>query len=552
MTNADQVPADDADRVAELAVLELALAEHLGHARAPSMPRAAYAPSEAKDDAASTPATSAPPFAAATKPTLRRTWQFAAAMLFGAFVVVALALDRARRDAQMPAQDPQRTSTEDLADLQRDLAAVRTIAVRALAAWSDELQRWVPLEVHELQTMPWPDTRPELGAELQQSLLAALALATIAADAPPATAPWTHELELRAGGRKHLLRLLLADAEPARLELATRAAAVSLRVPQLPRRELERIAIGTTQATLAKVGIVLGANGFAAVPEEAGFLQLVDVPATAVDDVLRRRSVHNLDLRRSPAWHEPSILRRLAALPLRDVWLSPQHLDADGAAAIASWRELRFLGVCTSSPMELYETRLRPPAGAKFDDKALHALGAAKALDQLVLAGVDVSDDGLASLAAVPLRQLHLAHCPNVHGESLARIDNLVRLSWMDMALDEAALVRFASLPKLTTLFLRPALQAPAVSLAPLANAAALEDLRILGPLRTADLPKLAGLERLRSLRLAPTQPLTVDDLAPLAKSPALRRLGIVGLDANLRRQLQELLPQVQIGDEAW
>jgi hypothetical protein len=550
MTNADLDRPDDLDADAERAVLELALAEHFGHARAPAVADAAVARRRQK-----TPFAGASELAVAgsTQPTWRRQWQFAAAMLFGAFVVVALALDRSRRDTEVPlAQDPQRTTTEDLADLQRDLAAVRTIAVRALAAWSDELQRWVPLEVHEVQTMPWPDTRPELGAELQQSLLTALALATIAADAPSATTPWTHELELRAGGRKHLLRLRLGDDDPSRLELATRSAAKLLRVPQLPRRELERVAIPTTQATLARVGIVLGASGFASVPMEATSLQLVDVPTAAIDELLRRRTVHNLDLRRAPAWHDPAVLRRIADLPLRDAWLSPLHLDADGAAAVATWRELRFLGVCASSPMALYETRVLPTAGARFDDRALQALGAAKALDQLVLAGVDVSDDGLAFLARLPLRQLHLAHCPRVRGASLARIDGLVRVSWMDMELDESVLARFAALPKLTTLFLRPRLEDPAVSLAPLANAASLEDLRIVGPLRTEDLPQLAGLERLRSLRLAPTQAPTASDLAPLAKFPALRRLGIVGLDAALRRQLQELLPKVQISDEAW
>ena len=556
MTNADLDRPDDSDADAELAVLELALAEHFGHARAPT-----EADATGTKDAAvalrrrTTPVAGASELAVAvsTQPTWRRQWQFAAAMLFGAFVVVALALDRSRRDTEVPlAQDPQRTSTEDLADLQRDLAAVRTIAVRALAAWSDELQRWVPLEVHELQTMPWPDTRPELTAELQQGMLTALALATIAADAPPAATPWTHELELRTTGRKHLLRLRLADDQPARLELATRSAALPLHVPQLPRRELERVAIATTQATLAQVGIVLGASGFAAVPAEASSLQLVDVPAAAIDELLRRRTVHNLDLRRAPAWHDPAVLRQLATLPLREAWLSPLHLDADGTAALATWRELRFLGVCALSPMALYETRMLPAAGAKFDDRALQALGAAKALDQLVLAGVDVSDDGLAFLARLPLRQLHLAHCPHVRGASLARIDSLVRVSWMDMALDESVLARLATLPKLTTLFLRPQIEAPAVSLASLAKAASLEDLRIFGPIRTEDLPQLAGLERLRSLRLAPTRALTLAELAPLATFPALQRLGIVGLDATLRRQLQELVPRAHISDEAW
>ncbi len=541
MTHADRDLPANADEAAEIAVLELALAEHFGSARAPAGPGDANA------------AAAEPAGADAPRPTMRRPWQLAAAMLFGAFVVIALAIDRWRHESQTPlTQDPQRTSTEDLADLQRDLAAVRTIAVRALAAWSDELQRWVPLEVHELQTMPWPDTRPELAAELQQGMLTALALATIAADAPPAATPWTHELELRTTGRKHLLRLRLADDQPARIELATRSAALPLHVPQLPRRELERVAIATTQATLAQVGIVLGASGFAAVSAEAVSLQLVDVPAAAIDELLRRRTVHNLDLRRAPAWHDPAVLRQLAALPLREAWLSPLHLDADGTAALATWRELRFLGVCALSPMVLYETRMLPAAGAKFDDRALQALGAAKALDQLVLAGVDISDDGLAFLARLPLRQLHLAHCPHVRGASLARIDDLVRVSWMDMALDESVLARLAALPKLTTLFLRPQIEAPAVSLAPLANAASLEDLRIFGPLRTEDLPQLAGLERLRSLRLAPTRALTIAELAPLAKFPALHRLGIVGLDATLRRQLQELLPKAEIGDEAW
>lgn len=541
MTHADRDLPANADEAAELAVLELALAEHFGSARAPAGPGDANA------------AVAEPAGADAPRPTMRRPWQLAAAMLFGAFVVIALAIDRWRHESQtLLTQDPERTSTEDLADLQRELAAVRTIAVRALAAWSDELQRWVPLEVHEVQTLPWPDTRPELTAELQQGMLTALALATIAADAPPAAAPWTHELELRATGRKHLLRLRLADDQPARLELATRSAALALHVPQLPRRELERVAIATTQATLAQVGIVLGASGFAAVPAEAASLQLVDVPAASIDELLRRRTVHNLDLRRAPAWHDPAVLRQLAALPLRDAWLSPLHLDADGTAALATWRELRFLGVCASSPMALYETRMLPTAGAKFDDRALQALGAAKALDQLVLAGVDVSDDGLAFLARLPLRQLHLAHCPHVRGASLARIDGLVRVSWMDMALDESVLARLAALPKLTNLFLRPQIEAPAISLALLAKATSLEDLRIVGPIRPEDLPQLAGLERLRSLRLAPTRVLTLAELAPLAKFPALQRLGIVGLDATLRRQLQELLPRAQIGDEAW
>ena len=62
----------------------------------------------------------------------------------------------------------------------------------------------------------------------------------------------------------------------------------------------------------------------------------------------------------------------------------------------------------------------------------------------------------------------------------------------------------------------------------------------------------LATLERLRSLRLAPMGALTIAELAPLAKFPSLQRLGIVGLDATLRRQLQELMPRAQIGDEAW
>lgn len=71
------------------------------------------------------------------------------------------------------------------------------------------------------------------------------------------------------------------------------------------------------------------------------------------------------------------------------------------------------------------------------------------------------------------------------------------------------------------------------------------------------DLPTLAAghdlaPEALRSLRLAPTRALTLAELAPLAKFPALQRLGIVGLNATLRRQLQELLPRAQIGDEAW
>lgn len=541
MTHADRDLPANADEAAELAVLELALAEHFGSARAPAGPGDANA------------AVAEPAGADAPRPTMRRPWQLAAAMLFGAFVVIALAIDRWRHESQtLLTQDPERTSTEDLADLQRELAAVRTIAVRALSAWSDELQRWVPLEVHEVQTLPWPDTRPELTAELQQGMLTALALATIAADAPPAAAPWTHELELRATGRKHLLRLRLADDQPARLELATRSAALALHVPQLPRRELERVAIATTQATLAQVGIVLGASGFAAVPAEAVSLQLVDVPAASIDELLRRRTVHNLDLRRAPAWHDPAVLRQLAALPLRDAWLSPLRLDADGTAALATWRELRFLGVCASSPMALYETRMLPTAGAKFDDRALQALGAAKALDQLVLAGVDVSDDGLAFLARLPLRQLHLAHCPHVRGASLARIDSLVRVSWMDMALDESVLARLAALPKLTNLFLRPQIEAPAISLALLAKATSLEDLRIVGPIRPEDLPQLTGLERLRSLRLAPTRVLTLAELAPLAKFPALQRLGIVGLDATLRRQLQELLPRAQIGDEAW
>lgn len=553
MSHADRDVPADADEAAELAVLELALAEHFGCARAPAGHGDANAADELRDDAVSIATVGEPAGAVAMRPSRRRPWQLVAAMLFGTFVVMALALDRSRQNAGTPlAQEPQHTSTEDLADLQRELATVRTIAVRALSAWSDELQRWVPLEVHELQTLPWPETRPELTAELQQAMLTALALASTAADAAAVTAPWTHELELRTTGRKHLLRLRLADDEPARLELATRAAAITLRVPQLPRRELERVAIACTQATLAQVGIVLGASGFAAVPAAAASLQLVDVPATALDELLQRRTVHNLDLRRAPAWHDPAILRQLAALPLREAWLSPLHLDADGTAALATWRELRFLGVCAISPMALYETRVLPTAGAKFGDAALQALGAAKALDQLVLAGVDVSDDGLAFLASLPLRQLHLAHCPRVRGASLAQLDSLVRVSWMDMPIDESALARLAALPKLTTLFLRPQSEAPAISLVPLANAASLEDLRIVGPLRTEDLPKLASLERLRTLRLAPMGALTIAELAPLAKFPALQRLGIVGLDATLRRQLQELLPRAQIGDEAW
>lgn len=536
------MPDDDladlaADERAALAVLDMALAERFTGAHPPSLwPRVQAA-------------------SAAARP--RRGWLVAALLLLalGAVATFAVTAARSTAPAQAPAEDwpdgvrsPSGPST--LEELRQRLAPVTKTSLRARGSWLAGSGTWLPWQRLPLDDLFRPTMTPELEPAVVPSLVAALRAEALA---PTDRAPvvWTHELVLVAGNDVLFVLLQTGGPTPPRLAWRSPRGAVELTTQHVPFAQLQAQLAEVSRATIAGLGLVLGADGFAAVPESSRRLRLVDVPAAAVEQLARYRDARQLDLIGSPAWHATAVLRQLPST-IEGLTVAPSRLAADAWPVLGALGNLRELFLVGDGPFAVMLGAAAVTSAPTLDDAALTALSGLTRLQELALAGGSFTDQGLLALAALPLQRLALLGCPRVHGRTLGSLPSLAALLLRGEGFDRDVLAQTSRLPalhELTVFAPRTAIALDALPGLPKLDHLTLDTATPREEL--AALARCAGLHHL-GLRLAP--PLRDDELHLLTACSQLRILKIPGdgVTAAGRARLKQALPRCSIGDELW
>jgi hypothetical protein len=525
---------DDANTRAEFAVLDMALRERFGD-RAPRdlWPGTAARLLRARSAA----------------PARMQPWLLAAGMLLGLGVVTAMALWRpgsAPEAPMSPAPEPRdppaglSDGPMTLAELQAQFAAAETIQLKTHAVWSAALDRWVLVRSPAFVD----STGSSLGPELANSIATSIAGAQTA---PGETAmpQWSHRL---TAGRAELL-LRLRDEDPPKVGWIAPQGAVTLQVTDFPFAALLPVATATTSGTISKMGMVLGAAGFAAMPKTVKKLQLHDVPAAAIRELAKFPELRSLDLTQAPAWHDATVLQGLERHHLAELALLPDQLDPSAYRALGHLATLRKLWLAGQELDALMRYRRPHTPAASLDDDAMQALARLQRVTQLTIAGGRFTDEGLRALRTMQLKTLALLDCDGVRGESFAELRLVRHLIVRGGPLANSAASQLAMMPALREMWLQG--EAASIALNPLA-ASNLSKIGLEGTLHPDALPNLHRIASLRDLMLRPTTPLTDEDLLWLHSLRQLDSLNVVGASEAQLAALRRALPGVQVLNAPW
>jgi hypothetical protein len=385
----------DVDDEAEFAVLTSAVREELGGEVPPDVLPAVLV----RCGGEVAPVSAAPPRVG------RPSRWFAAALVLFGIGVAAFFVVQGPPSVPTPAgagDDGLRGGPVDLVDLQARAASTTGLTVRAVGGWSDELRRHVAWPRWALDDFMRPRLRSTLDDEDRDEVRAAIANARDGG--PVVDHVWTHALRLAgpSTGTDVELRLVLGgDQEPV-VAFCTPVGARRLLTPGFPGVDLRRELDDVARRTVAELGFVVGAGGFAAVPATAKRLGLIEVPAAAVGELARFTALEGIDLTRSPGWHAAPLLLALPAT-LTSLRLDGAAVAADGWRALGSRHALReldlapdVLGLLGGRPIP------SPHPVAGLDDAALQALGGLVALRELALPAGAFGARGLAAIASLP------------------------------------------------------------------------------------------------------------------------------------------------------
>jgi hypothetical protein len=556
MTTEPRLVADDA---ADLAVLDMALAERDGALAPPDLWPALERRSLTVDAALPTGRT-------------RGAWLAAALLLLalGAFAAWAVSGGDEPRDEVTRRRDAD--EPRSLQELQQRLATAEVAHASACGAWDDDVRRWVALPRHELDTFLRFGLRPALDRDDLTAAVTAVAAAAVVDGARIADVVWSHELVVQCGARACTLLVQTGGRGAARLAFRSPNGAVELTTRGFPFADLGEQLDALTAKTIADLGFVVGAHGFDAVPIGTASLRPLGPPAGSVSRLARFPKLTRLDLAHAPEWQRADVLR---ALPrqLRQLSCPPRALTPDAFAAIGAMGGLQELFLVGGDPLAVVLGAVPPHDAPALDDGALRALGELRALQELALAGGQFGDDGLASLGNLPalsqlwihggritdaglrhlvrcpLRHLGIAGCAGVRGTTLRELPALRVVSLDGDALHPDVLAHAAALPQLDQLSLRTR---TAVRLDALPRFPALRELILDGPLDRAAIVFLERCPALQKLALRAEPPLRDDELVLLH---GMRRLRSLKLESPLvtpagRDALRAALPDCTIGSE--
>jgi hypothetical protein len=528
---------DDLARDPDLAVLDQALAERLAGEAPPDLwPRVHAA------------------LRGAPAPAHRRHgWLVAALLLLALGTAAVFAVTREAAD-DVPAVAPDDAGSPSgprtLEELQQRLAAATKAIAQARGCWSAAAAQWVAFPRFPLDDLFRSALRPQIDLADVHAIVAGLAGATLAASRDRIV--WTHELSLTSGKDGCALLLQVGGPDAPRVAFRGPDGAVPIAAPCFPFATLQPQLTELARTTVAQLGLVIGAGGFAAVPESAKSLRLIGVPASEVTELARFRAAGNIDLSRSPACHRTEVLQHLDPERIADLWLAPEHLARDAYPVLGALHNLRELHLVGGDWLAIFAGREPFARAPSLDDAAVAALNGLTKLKQLTLAGGSFGDDALTALAALPIERLSLIDCPRVHGHSLGALRNVKALAVRGIAPDGSFASQVATLPLLWQLSLFDI--RGELGLADLRGAPKLRSLQLDGRLDRGELVHLAGCAALEELMLRLTPPLRDDELGLLHGLTRLRRIEIVS-DAVTpagRDALRKALPDCKIGADVW
>jgi hypothetical protein len=534
-----------ADERAQLAVLDAALAERLCGEQPPDLwPALQREPSSMPARRAATP----------------RPWLLAALLLLGLGTIATLLVTRSDApDATVtaPADDTVSPSgPHTLEELRERLRGAERAMLDARGSWNATRGAWVAWPRHELDAMFRPGLSPNLDRDDLPPLVAALQAAALARvdGAVARDVVWTHRCTIVCGEGRNSdaigLLMQTGGPQPPRVAFRSPRGAIELDVPTFPFAGLAEPLADVTRATIQGLGLVIGADGFAAVPTGARRLVLLDVPAAAVGELTRFPDLRQVDFTRSPEWHRAAVLQQVPPT-LESASLSPVHLTADAYPVLGSWRQLKELFLVHGNTIHVFtgEHDVVPAPG--LDDAALLALGGLTQLTELALAGGSFGDDALRHLASLALKSLALIDCARVRGHGLSHLTRVEGLMLLGGDLDRTVLANATLIPGLRGLHLR---SATLTDLTFLHRGVKLQELSLHGAVERLQLPLLANCPALTKLSLCLDPPLRDDELPALY---GLRHLKALAIESELvtaagRAALQAALPGVTLKDERW
>jgi hypothetical protein len=539
----DDDPALSADERAELAVLDVALAERLRGERPPDL----------------WPALARRTNPAHARPAASRAWLLAALLLLTLGTVAMLVVTRGGAPdaaATAPADDTASPSgPHSLEELHERLRRAEQATLEARGSWDAARGAWVPWPRHPLDALFRPSMTPKLDRDDLPPLVAALQMAALArADgAVVRDAVWTHGCTIVCGGgRNDAIGLLMQTGgpQPARVAFRSPRGAIELAAPTFPFAALAEPLADVARATIEGLGFVIGANGFAAVPDGARMLVLLDVPASAAGAIQRFTALRQIDLTRAPQWHRTDVLRQLPRT-LESASLSPVHLTADAYPVLGSWQQLRELFLVDGDSLRAFTGEQPVVPAPRLDDAALLALGGLRQLRELGLAGGSFGDDALGHLAGMDLKILALLDCPRVRGQGLTHLTRAKGLFLTGALLDRDMVAHAATMPLLEELGVRTTI---AIDLIALPRATSLKKLFLDGGVDRTQLEVFAQCMALEELSLHLQPPLRDDELPALYGLRKLRSLAIESelVTAAGRAALQTALPDCKLKSERW
>lgn len=541
MTHDDDLADLPADERAQLAVLEMALAERLAGQQPPDL----------------WPRLLAEPRADVAAPPRRGRWLVAALLLLalGTVATFAVTHEPAAAPAAAPAADwPDDTSSPGgpttVEELRQRLEPVTQATLRARGSWCASRGAWLRWPRFPLDDLFRSAMQPAVDRDDLPPIVAALCAETLAPPDPTPVA-WTHEIVLVAGNDVLAVLLQTGGASAPRVAWKSPHGPIELTTRHFPFAQLQEQLTATSRATIAGLGLVLGVGGFAAVPADARRLRLLDVPADTVGELARYRQLRQIDLTDSPGWHRTDVLRQLPS-PLEELVVSPTLLRADAYPALGALTNLRELFLVGGNPLAVMFGDEPTAASPRLDDAALAALAGLTRLQELALAGGTFTDAGLQALAALPLQRLALIDCPQLRGRTLGSMRTVRNLFLRGDGLDGDVLAQAAALPALRDLVIS-ARHTP-VALGTLRQAPHLGKLLLDTATPRHELAALASCQQLRSLALRLRPPLRDDELVLLHGLTQLTSLKLVSdlVTPAGRASLKQALPRCTIGDELW
>jgi hypothetical protein len=502
----------------------------------------------------------------ATAPPRYPRWLLAALVIFGIGAVVAVRMSLSPRSSGSAADELTapiagvgaelrdcRGMPRDLAELNERLARYDTASVSASAigVWSPELVRWVALLRHEWDSFLRFGLNPGLDGDDAAEVVAALRGAS---PIPPSgVVVWTHRVDFTSAKDAVVLLLQVGGPTPPRVGCRFCTGDQELAVHSFPFATLMPLLRDNTATTITKLGFWIGERGFDTLRADASKLTLIDVPAAAASALARFQRLSQLDLRQSPEWHDPAVLKQLARVSLTALQLAPRSMTPDGYRALPGCKSLRELWLGNDNFLSLLLSDQRCALEPRLDNAAMAAIAELTQIEQLAIAGGVFDDDGVAHLGKTTnLRRLFVYDAQHPIGGGIGRLRHLQGLVLRGpLAVDVLQHVPPGAFEELGLLG-----GTQRLTLVP-RNDVAPRQLLLQGNIERAELTVLARYRSLEALRLDLHPPLADHEvvlLEPLRELPKLKRLGLVSTaltDAG-RARLQQLLPKVRLDDDLW